>query len=112
MDTIREVSPNRCIIAEIYGWGNLTAEPFAEKGVALSFKLEEPSAVLNHSDYYDRIAINVNGLKNPAVIDSFTWPYQAYDAVSMLSVRSYGKAASCVEVMAVAEHYGVGLMLG
>ena len=112
VDVIREVSPNRCIIAEIYGWGNLTAEPFAEKGVALSFKLEEPSAVLNHSDYYDRIAINVNGLKNPAVIDSFTWPYQAYDAVSMLSVQSYGKAASCVEVMAVAEHYGVGFMLG
>ena len=112
VDVIREVSPNRCIIAEIYGWGNLTAEPFAEKGVALSFKLEEPSAVLNHSDYYDRIAINVNGLKNPAVIDSFTWPHQAYDAVSMLSVRSYGKAASCVEVMAVAEHYGVGFMLG
>ena len=112
VDVIREVSPNRCIIAEIYGWGNLTAEPFAEKGVALSFKLEEPSAVLNHSDYYDRIAINVNGLKNPAVIDSFTWPYQAYDAVSMLSVRGYGKAASCVEVMAVAEYYGVGLILG
>ena len=46
------------------------------------------------------------------MIDSFTWPYQAYDAVSMLSVRSYGKAASCVEVMAVAEQYGVGFMLG
>ena len=29
VDEIREVSPNRCIIAEIYGWGNLTAEPFA-----------------------------------------------------------------------------------
>lgn len=76
VDAIREVSPNRCIIAEIYGWGNLTTEPFAEKSVALSFKLEEPSAVMNHSDYYDRIAINVNGLKNPAVIDSFTWPFR------------------------------------
>lgn len=87
VDAIREVSPNRCIIAEMYGWGNLTAEPFAEKGVALSFKLEEPSAVLNHSDYYDRIAINVNGLKNPAVIDSFTWPYQGSDAESLLRPR-------------------------
>ena len=113
VDAIREVSPNRCIIAEISGWGNLTAEPFAEKGVALSFMLQEPRAVLNHNDHYayDRNA-GIIKMKNPAVIDSFTWPYQDYDAVSMLSVRRANKAASCVEVMAVAEQYGVGFMLG
>ena len=113
VDAIREVSPDRCVIAEIYGWGYLTAEPFAEKGVALSFMLQEPSAVLDHDDHY---AYDSNAgiikMKNPAVIDSFTWPYQDYDAVSMLSVRRANKAASCVEVMAVAEQYGVGFMLG
>lgn len=112
VDAIREVSPDRCILAEISGWGTLTAEPFADKGVALSFKLEEPSAVLNHNDYFGQIAMNVNGLKNTSAIDSFTWPYQGNDAEMLLATKRSNTAQSCAEVMAVAEQYGVGFLLG
>lgn len=111
IEAIQEVSPERCIIVEIYGWGHLTAEPFAEKGVALSFKLEEPSAVLNHGEYFDMTAMNEVGLTDSTVIDSFTWPYEGVDAETALATRRYNKAESCLDVIAVAEEYGVGFML-
>ena len=53
----------------------------------------------------------INGQKSTSVIDSFTWPYQDNDAEKLLALRRYNKAASCNEVMALAEQYGVGFML-
>ena len=50
VEAIQEVSPERCLMVEIYK--NVTAEPFAQKGVALSYALQEPRAVLDHDDYF------------------------------------------------------------
>ena len=110
VEAIQEVSPERCLMVEIYK--NVTAEPFAQKGVALSYALQEPSAVLDHNEYFKWDASLWQRLfTGEKFVEAFTWPYGDVDAEKAFAEKPYSKE-SLDKVAAVAEEYGVGFMLG
>lgn len=115
IDSIRAESPERCIIAEM-GSYKITPETFAEKGVALSsriFDYENVSPVLNHSDCvkwngpscsWDADCLNT--------MQNLSWPHDGIvDARTLLSYRRWNKIPSTMDVISVAEQYGVGCMI-
>ena len=111
---IRAESPDRCIIAEITSY-LLKSKEFAELGVALSYRLEEPEREdyffnLNNNEYWGRFGMNDKGKK---VVKNFNWPYKGkVDAQALFDVELYGKMESMNEVMATTQEHGVGFMLG
>lgn len=111
VEAIQEVSPERCLMVEIYG-SALRAEPFAKKGVALSYVLQEPGDVLDHNDYfkYD-FSLARLVFAGEKIVESFTWPYEDMDAEKAFAKKHYF-GESLDEVAAVAEKYGMGFMLG
>ena len=113
VDSIRQVSPDRCIIADIYGWnmrqGDVIA--LAEAGVALSSRIRGPEEIYYHRDYYQYDGVR-SGFSNKgkAALENFTWPYKGtIDANALLIMDQWRLSAT--QVMAVAQEYGVGYML-
>lgn len=106
VEAIREISPDRCLIADIHSPG-LTGVSMAEMGVALSFHEYTPRdfCVLEHEVQDD-----------PEYLQGITWPYTSadgitYDAQTVLdSALSDGVSAN--ELAATAQEYGVGFMVG
>lgn len=105
VDAIREVSPDRCIIADIHSSG-LTGKSMAEMGVALSYHAYDPRefCVVEYASQDD------------PDLHSVTWPYTAsngktYDAQAVLDSVIPG-SVSANELAALAENYGVGFMIG
>lgn len=117
VDSIRQVSPDRCIIGDIYGWnmreGDVKA--LAEKGVALSSRIGTQEGIFNFNDYKAGY-FKYNGFcaylteKGQKAIGGFDWPYKGTtDAKALLSMNHWRVATT--EVMALAQEYGVGYML-
>lgn len=110
---IREETPDRCIIAEICNY-KMKSKEFAELGVALSYRLEEPEREdyffnLGYHEYWGGWGMSNKGKK---VIKNFSWPYKGkVDAQALFEVELYGQE-SMNAVMATAQEYGVGFMLG
>lgn len=118
IESIRQVSPDRCIIANIYGWNMRQGDVqvLAEQGVALSVRFQSPAEIYNHDEYklnyykYDGIRNNLTE-KGRAAIQGFDWPYRGnIDAKTLLTMQHW--RITTEHVMTVAEEYGVGFMLG
>ena len=113
---IREVSPDRCIIADICSY-TMKAKEFAELGVALSYKLydlEKVDAVMDLavSDYWSNKTWTMS-TKGQKVVAGFEWPYRGkVDAQALFNQELYAKMESLVQVAEIAKEYGVGFMLG
>ena len=118
VESIREITPERCIIADIYGWNMREGDvvTLAEQGVALSSRIStEPQGVFNFGAYkvdyfkYDgvRAALTAKGRN---AIEGFDWPYKGtVDAKALLTMKQWRVPA--LDVMTVAQEYGVGYML-
>ena len=103
VEAIRAESPERCIRADIYD-KKISAEAFAEMGVALSYKFAAA-----HSELFDVWGDIVNKAGSVA---SFSWPYKgSLDAQALMNGKLYQNGPSANEVMAIAQEYGVGFML-
>lgn len=111
VDAIREVSPDRCIIADIFAYTQ-SAKNFAQKGVALSYRLAMTDTnVLDHKELYKwNMSTMSNEFKGSSVIEGFTWPYDGYDAAALFAKKRWG-GESLDQVMTIAEENGVGFML-
>ena len=111
---IQEISPDRCIIADIFS-ENMKAETFAKMGVALSFHMRAPGKILDHNDYYEsssRIWSATITKQGKSVVENFSWPYNGdVDAKKLLTLK-HEDMQSFEQVAAVAQEYGVGFMLG
>lgn len=113
VEAIREVSPQRCIIADICS-GKMDPEEFAQLGVALSFRLSDHKGynpILNQTGYYDATSkpgemhMRYLGKKGKAVVEGFTWPYEGVLDAQMLFEQDL------MAVLQTAQSYGVGFML-
>lgn len=110
---IQEIHHDRCIIADIFS-ENMKAETFAQMGVALSFRMREPSKILDHTDYYrfdrhkGRATITNQG---KSIVENFAWPYDANVDAAKLLTMDYGNMQTFEEVLTVAKDYGVGFIL-
>ena len=105
VEAIREVSPDRCIIADIHCSG-LMGKTMAEMGVALSYHAYDPR---------EFCVVEYASQDDPA-LHSVTWPYtdsngKTYDAQAVLDSVIPG-SVSANELAALAEDYGVGFMIG
>ncbi len=105
VEAIREVSPDRCIIADMSL--KSTGESMAQLGVALSTRAVLP----------EQFEINPRAktAETAGLFESAAWPYEAngniYDGVAtMLTYENWIKSAPD-RVAAVAEQYGVGFMV-
>lgn len=116
VDAIRAESPDRCIIADAYGflsrYAYASMEAFAELGVALSYSLEATgTTIFDHCDLFnydgDR---DLNVLVDEEAIKGFTWPYEDKDGEWLLAHDRWD-APSFLETAEIAEEYGVGFML-
>ncbi len=112
VDAIREVSPDRCIIADICGWTmkKSDAAVFAEAGVALSSRIgtDENLNMFYHKEFFSERwheGIKPNG---ETFIKNFQWPCNGVDAQSLLAST---KKDRVYETMGVAAEYGVGFMV-
>lgn len=106
VESIREVSPDRCIIADIH-CGGLTGKSMAEMGVALSYHAYDPR---------EFCVVDYALQNNTEYLHSVTWPYTAsndktYDAQAVLD-SVIPDSVSANELAALAEDYGVGFMVG
>ncbi len=104
VEAIREVSPDRCLIANVVG--SYTAETVAQLGVALSTDVVWPE------DFHIDPGVRGNALTT--LFETAAWPYekngQVMDAESAMTHRMYNFPAP--DAMAVvAEQYGVGYMV-
>ena len=103
VEAIREVSPNRCLIAEITG--RCTGESMAQLGVALSSSARWPGDLF--------ISGGTSDQQMKALFDKMTWPYETggtvYDGEGAMVNRTSGLAPDAVA--AVAKQYGVGYMV-
>lgn len=90
IDTIREVSPDRCIIADIFAY-NQSAKDFAQKGVAVSYRLAMTDTdVLDHKELYKwNMTTMSNEFKGSSVIEGFTWPYDDHDANALFAKKRW-----------------------
>ena len=111
VDAIREVSPDRCIIADIFAHTQ-SAKDFAQKGVALSYRLAMTDAdVIDHKKLYQWNRANMsNEFKGSNFVESFIWPYNGCDAETLFAKKRYS-GESLDKVMTIAEENGVGFML-
>lgn len=117
IESIREITPDRCIIADIYGWNMREGDvkTLAEQGVALSARFYHPAEIYNHDEYklnyYAHVGFrDVLTDKGRAAIQGFDWPYQGTtDAKTLLTMEHWRNTTE--HVMAVAQEFGVGFML-
>ncbi len=104
IDAIREISPDRCIVADIHS-GGITGEGMAKLGVALSAHLYEPREL-----YYDP------SLPEEEYINKLVWPYTASDGVTYDAEKAFNKIyngeSTNNDTAEVAKKYGVGFMVG
>lgn len=109
---IQEVSPDRCLMVEVGNWTNKKPENLAKLGVALSYRVGEPYAALEHKEYfkYNR-AKWVNEFTGQDFVDSFLWPHGDFDGEAVMTTGLWG-CPSIEKTAAVAEEYGVGFMVG
>lgn len=109
---IQEASPERCLMVEVGDWTNKKPEDLAKMGVALSYRVGEPYAVLDHRDYYK---YNKKEWKSEftaqAFVENLTWPYENMDGETVMNLGLYG-APSIQKTTEIAEQYGVGFMVG
>lgn len=116
IDAIQEVSPDRCIIADCYNYLQhmpaYSVEAFAERGVALSYTLQMTgTTVLEHKDLFRyNMKRECNELTSESFIKEFSWPYEELDGEAALAKDRWGME-SCIDIMEMAEKYGVGFML-
>ncbi len=112
VDAIREVSPDRCIIADVFGWSmkKSDAVAFAEAGVALSSRIgtDEKLKMFYHREFFSHQWLQGINAAGETFIKNFQWPCNGVDAQTLLA--STGKDR-VYETMAVAEEYGVGFMV-
>ncbi len=106
VEAIREVSSDRCIIADIH-CGGLTGKPMAEMGVALSYHAYDPR---------EFCVVDYALQDNTEYLHSVTWPYTAsngktYDAQAVLDSVIPG-SVSANELAEIANEHGVGFMIG
>ena len=111
IDAIREVSPDRCIIADIFAHTQ-SAKDFAQKGVALSYRLHMTGTdALDHKELYQwNNSAKKMAFKGAKFVENFTWPYDGYDAEMLFAKKRWG-GESLDKVMQTAEENGVGFML-
>lgn len=107
---IQKVTPERCLMAETGDWTNKKPESLAAMGVALSYRVGEPYALLDHRDYY-KWNKRISEFTAQDFVNSVTWPYHDMDGEAVMEVGLYG-APSIQKTIAVAEEYGVGFMVG
>ena len=115
VEAIRAVSPDRCIIADVFN-SYQNAKEFAQMGVALSYRMTEPGNLFAFADsgYYTynrhKFAKELNPRGSSAIIN-FDWPNQGgTDAAAMLKLAHPG-GDSFQNVLEVAQEAGVGFML-
>ena len=112
VDAIREVSPDRCIIADICGWTmkKSDAAVFAEAGVALSSRIgtDENLKVFYHREFFSDRWLEGIKAAGESFIKGFQWPSNGVDAQSLLAST---KKDRVYETMGVAAEYGVGFMV-
>ena len=112
VDAIREVSPDRCIIADIVGWTMKKADAaaFAEAGVALSSRIgtDENLKMFYHRKLFAFQYLQGVNAAGATYIKNFEWPCNGVDAESLLASTNKDRV---YETMAVAEEYGVGFMV-
>ena len=113
IDAIRAESPDRCIIADIYHEG-MDAVKFAEKGVALSYRMGDNVCDAFEMDPEEMASYPAGKIiwvqAGLDAIRNFSWPYEGtVDAAALLTS---GAGQTCQDVMATAQEYGVGFMLG
>lgn len=106
VDAIREISPDRCIIADIH-CGGLTGKTMAEMGVALSYHAYDPRSFC---------VVDYALQDDPESLHSVTWPYtasngQTYDAAATLD-SPIENSVSANELAEIAKNHGVGFMIG
>lgn len=109
VESIRGISPDRCIIADIHCYG-LTGVGMAKLGVALSFHLYEP-----------RMFCALNSLPDDHIDDeqylhNVTWPYQGsngklVDAKAAMDIK-IDHSVSANGLFKTAKKYNVGFMIG
>lgn len=111
VDAIREVSPDRCIIADIFAYTQ-SAKEFAAKGVALSYRLAMTGTdALDHKELYKwNMSSMSNKFKGRSFVEGFTWPYKNQDAAAVFAKKRYN-GESLDKVMTIAQENGVGFML-
>lgn len=107
VDAIREVSPDRCIIAQVFSGGH-TGEAFAKLGVALAY-----GGALNRD--WDSTVYNLweTGREN----DYLSWPRHLkdgtyIDADGTLDAVEDRRRISAKDLKTTADRYGVGFMVG
>lgn len=112
VDAIREVSPDRCIIADVFGWSmkKTDAEAFAEAGVALSSRIgtDENLKMFYHREFFSHRWLEGIKAAGETFIKGFQWPCEGVDARILLAST---KKDRVYETMGVAEEYGVGFMV-
>jgi len=112
VDAIREVSPDRCIIADVFGWSmkKTDAEAFAEAGVALSSRIgtDEKLKVFYHREFFSEGWLQGLNTAGESFIKNFQWPCNGVDTQSLLASTDKDRV---YETMGVAEEYGVGFMV-
>ena len=106
VEAIREVSPDRCIIADIH-CGGLTGKAMAEMGVALSYHAYDPR---------EFCVVDYALQDDPEYLHSIAWPYTAsdgktYDAQAVLDSVIPG-SVSANALAEMAKEHGVGFMIG
>lgn len=112
IDAIRAESPDRCILADIYHEG-MDAAKYAEKGVALSYRMGTNVCQAFELDSNEICTYPTGTViwKNAGIdfVKNFSWPYEGtVDAAALLTS---GAGQTCADVMETAENYGVGFML-
>lgn len=120
IESIREVSPDRCLIAEICNW-KLDSEEFAKLGVALSYQMQSPEEKILKDNFLDLADTGYWKDKGghaymteegKRIIADFDWPYNGqWDVKALFQLGRY-RGESCMDVIETAQEYGVGFMLG
>ena len=106
ISAIREVSPERCIIADIDSVG-LTGKSMAELGVALSYHAYDPR---------EFCVVPYEKQDDAEYLNSVAWPFAAsdgkmYNAEAVLNSQIPG-SVSANELANTAKEYNVGFMIG
>lgn len=112
VDAIREVSPDRCIIADVIGWSMKKADAvaLAEAGVALSSRVgtDEKLKMFYHREFFSEGWLQGFKSAEESFVKNFQWPCDGVDAQSLLGSTQKDRV---YETMGIAEEYGVGFMV-
>lgn len=119
VESIRAVSPERCIIADICS-SKMESKDFAELDVALScslYEAEKQDSFFNLIEYWNfarngGIFVEMFDKNGQRVVQNFTWPYKGEIDAAALFSGSRDTGESLITVMETAQEYGVGFMLG